>query len=85
MLASRCQNERLECRWCVFFESYEALLTLSQGRDDFFCLTYPDGALVAWQNTPGSDVRSPNWVSLGVIFNAVAGCQQYQIRLGDIE
>lgn len=54
------------------------------GRDDFFCI-YPDGELHAWQNTPGSDERFPNWVSLGVVKPAEDGYPQAQVRLGDID
>ncbi|KAK6432924.1 hypothetical protein LTR95_010905, partial [Oleoguttula sp. CCFEE 5521] len=53
------------------------------GRDDFCCLG-PDGGLVCWQNTPGSDTRSPNWVSMGTVKSS-EGYPQAQVRLADID
>ncbi|KAK4565366.1 hypothetical protein LTR86_003983 [Recurvomyces mirabilis] len=53
------------------------------GRDDFCCLG-PDGGVVCWQNTPGSDARSPNWVSLGTV-KPSEGYPQAQVRLADID
>ncbi|KAK5693162.1 hypothetical protein LTR97_010638 [Elasticomyces elasticus] len=53
------------------------------GRDDFCCLG-PDGGLVCWENTPGSDSRSPAWVSLGTVKES-EGYPQAQVRLADID
>nr|OQO24051.1 hypothetical protein B0A51_05021 [Rachicladosporium sp. CCFEE 5018] len=53
------------------------------GRDDFCCLG-PDGGLLCWQNTKGSDSRSPNWVSMGTV-KASEGYPQAQVRLADID
>ncbi|KAK5707630.1 hypothetical protein LTR97_000168 [Elasticomyces elasticus] len=53
------------------------------GRDDFCCLG-PDGGLVCWENTAGSDDRSPNWVALGTVKES-EGYPQAQVRLADID
>lgn len=53
------------------------------GRDDFCCIG-PDGGVDCWQNTPGSDSRSPTWVSMGTV-KASEGYPQAQVRLADID
>lgn len=53
------------------------------GRADFCCLG-PDGDLLFWQNTKGSDPRSPNWVAMGTVKES-EGYPQSQVRLADID
>ena len=40
--------------------------------------------MVCWENTAGSDKRSPNWVSLGTV-KPSEGYPQAQVRLADID
>ena len=36
------------------------------GRDDLCCVG-PDGGVACWENTKGSDARSPTWVAMGTV------------------
>ena len=59
------------------------LMPATTGRDDFCCVG-PDGGLVCWQNTKGTDNRSPIWVSMGTV-KASEGYPQAQVRVADID
>lgn len=63
----------------VFTHGKTHLEALTRYRADFCCVG-PDGGVVCWQNTAGSDARSPAWVSMGTV-KASEGYPQAQVRL----